>query len=129
MKTFALTLTLLMILSGQVKSSSSLRVQDTQKGSPVAGGCPSIVIECPATWTSVGKEDTYIMSVKVEGVESDQTLTYCWTISGGEIKSGQGTSTLTVRLPDLHKQTFTATIEVGGLPKDCNNKASCTVIV
>jgi hypothetical protein len=86
-------------------------------------------MECPSTWTSVGEEDTYLMSVNVEGVENDQTITYCWTISGGEIKSGQGTSTLTVRLPDLHKQTFTATVEVSGLSRECNNKVSCTVAV
>ena len=129
MKIHVLALTLLMLLSGQVKSDSSFRSQNSQKVFSASVECPSIVIECPAEWTSVGKEDTYIMSVKVEGVESDRKLTYCWTISGGEIKSGQGTSSLTVRLPDLHKETFTATVEVGGLSKECNNKASCTVAV
>ena len=125
----ALTLTLLILLSGQVKSDSSFRSHNIRKAYFAAAGCPSIVMECPSTWTSVGEEDTYLMSVNVEGVENDQTITYCWTISGGEIKSGQGTSTLTVRLPDLHKQTFTATVEVSGLSRECNNKVSCTVAV
>jgi hypothetical protein len=65
----------------------------------------------------------------VSGGSQDTPITYNWTVSAGEIISGQGTSSITVRTPsDRSVSNITATVTLGGLPVgcDCPNTASET---
>lgn len=65
-------------------------------------------------------------TAKVEGIESNK-IKYKWTVSTGEIASGQETSTITVATNlDLSGQTINTTVEVSGLPQGCLNEASVT---
>ena len=88
--------------------------------------CPTVIVECPTEVPESGK--IYTINARVEGDNSNQELTYGWSISNGEIVEGQGTSSLKVRIDDLSKGV-TATVEVNGLKLDCNRVASCSFVV
>jgi hypothetical protein len=55
--------------------------------------------------------------------------TFNWTVSAGKITNGQGTTLITVDITGAGGQSITATVEVGGIPDGCGNKASCSIIV
>jgi hypothetical protein len=88
-----------------------------------ASRCPAVRVDCPEDISS----DTWTYTVRVEGVDPRSELTYKWSVSTGEIKSGQGTTTITIDKPDLWKG-ITVTVEVGGLPEGCEKGAACTTV-
>jgi hypothetical protein len=90
------------------------------------GDCPKLIIECPTDITESGK--TYTVNVRVEGDNSNEELSYNWSVSNGEIVEGQGTSSLKIRISEPSKDV-TATVEVGGLKVDCDRVASCSFVV
>jgi len=88
-------------------------------------GCPKLLITCPDELPEAGK--TYAVTLRVQGAD-EKKLSYKWSVSNGEIVDGQGTPTLRVRFTKP-ETSFTATVEVGGLPPDCENTVSCTFAV
>jgi hypothetical protein len=86
--------------------------------------CPTLEVTGPAGFSEPGSIMPFVLTV------SDPTsrkLTFVWTVSAGTIVQGQGTSVLKVRVPDNHRTpTLTATVTVGGLPKNCVSTASET---
>jgi len=58
----------------------------------------------------------------------DKPPEYKWTVTGGSIIYGQGTSSIDVKV-DRTAQTVTAMVEVTGFPKVCKNKDSCSTRV
>ncbi len=88
--------------------------------------CPKLEISCPDEVPESGK--TYVVKLHVEGAHDPEKLSYKWSVSSGEIIDGQGTPTMKVRFTEGGK-TLTATVEVGGLPKNCPNTASCSFAV
>jgi PKD-like domain len=52
-------------------------------------------------------------------------LSYNWTVSAGTIKSGQGTSSISVDTTGLGGASLEATVQVAGLPEGCAGKAAC----
>ncbi len=87
--------------------------------------CPTITIDCPTQFIEPGETGT--VSVNVSGVAPNQNLTYKWSVNGGTIISGQGTSSIT--LTPTAGQTTTATVDIGGLPPECEHTRSCSFIV
>ena len=89
--------------------------------------CPTITVEAPKDID--GRE--LIFKVKVSGPKlTGSTLTYKWSVYGGEMKEGQGTSSVTIVNFDLRRKSVTVVVEVGGLPANCKgNSASCTISV
>jgi hypothetical protein len=87
--------------------------------------CPKVVVSCPAEVPEIGK--VYVFKARVEGTDTTN-LSYSWTVSTGEIVEGQGTATLRVRFTEGGKE-LTATVEVNGLPLDCERVASCSLAV
>lgn len=87
--------------------------------------CPTITIDCPTQFIEPGETGT--VSVNVSGVAPNQNLTYKWSVNGGTIISGQGTSSIT--LTQEAGQTTTATVDISGLPKGCEHTRSCSFIV
>jgi len=86
--------------------------------------CPQTRIDCPADIPETGK--TYKLTFHVEGLHTSNDLTYIWSVSNGEILSGQGTRTLEIRVKDPGK-AVTATASLGGIDPDCNGaSASCS---
>ena len=80
--------------------------------------CPTITVECP----NADGEIAFIASVK--GEDPKVKLRYQWSITRGEIKSGQGTAKITLKA-QRDGSGIGASVEVIGLTADCANKASC----
>jgi hypothetical protein len=83
--------------------------------------CPFVVVTSPDSYSG----PTLTFAARVSGGGSAK-LTFNWTVSAGKITGGQGTASITLDKTGFGGQTFTATVEVGGLPKDCPNLASCS---
>jgi hypothetical protein len=88
--------------------------------------CPEISISCPTGDVPVGSPAT--VSVNVTG-GGNPSVTYNWSVSSGTISSGQGTPSITIDTTSLGGQTVTATVEIGGLPPECDRTRSCSFTV
>ena len=85
--------------------------------------CPTLSLTGPA---GIPKPDEPIsFTANLSNEAEKYNLKYKWTVSGGEIIEGQGTSTSKVLQKELGGN-LTVTIEIIGLPKDCANTASET---
>ena len=86
--------------------------------------CPQFSVACPDSI------DTSPVTFAVRtGDDLSNKRTFKWTVWGGEITGGQGTSSITVDVTGFGGKSITATVEVGGLPDGCGNTASCSLIV
>jgi hypothetical protein len=86
--------------------------------------CPTVSVDCPTGITQEGTPITY--TANVSGGDPNASITYNWTVSGGTISGGQGTSSITVDTTGQGGQTITATVELGGVAPECNRTASCS---
>jgi hypothetical protein len=123
-------LSLFLIISAQVFLSAEAKAQTPELA------CPSITIEAKADRLAgllssrlacPGAAVTF--TAVIAGNTQNDKPTFNWTISSGEIISGQGTFTIKV-LPDEAAGSVTATVEVGnvsGLRTECNRQASATI--
>ena len=82
--------------------------------------CPKISITCP------GYEGPIEFTATVSPENPDLKLTFQWTVSRGEIKSGQGTRKITVDA-ERNGESFGGSVKIIGLPADCLNTASCWI--
>ena len=82
--------------------------------------CPKITVACP------DGGETIQFTAKVSPENPALKLTYKWSVTRGEIKSGQGTPEITVDA-ERNGQGIGATVEVSGFPSKCANNASCYV--
>ena len=87
--------------------------------------CPVVTVSCP------DRDDSSILTfaANVSGADPSIKLTFDWTVSPLKITSGQGTTSINIDSTGFGGQTLTATVEVGGLPKGCENKASCSTSI
>jgi hypothetical protein len=106
----------------------SVPTRRVTRSSTARDDCPKLLIACPDEVPREGK--SYLVKLRVEGAARTSKLTYKWSVGGGggEIVEGQGSPTLKVRCTHP-EQTITTTVEVGGLPKQCANVASCSFSV
>lgn len=92
--------------------------------------CPVTKVTCPDMGYT---NDKLQFTANVTGGDPNVTPTYNWSVSSGSIESGQGTSTIEVSTKELSdNETITATVELGGFPRDCGYgqvAASCTSMV
>ena len=97
------------------------------RGRAPRASCPSVNVVCPDAVTT-GVPVTF--TAEVSGLGTFDRPTYHWTVSAGTITAGgQGTSSITVDTTGAGGLTLTATVEVGGLPAGCENKASCATAI
>ena len=89
--------------------------------------CPTLSISCPTDQVLAGTPAT--VSVTLSGGDPNANPTYNWTVSAGTISSGQGTPTITIDTTGLEGQNVTATVEIGGLPPECDRSRSCSFSV
>src|SRR5688572_7331568 len=88
--------------------------------------CPTIMVEAP---TDVDGSEL-VFRVKVSGGQvTAESLSYKWTVYGGDLKEGQGTPSVTITNFDLRGQSVTAVVEVERLPLKCPTSASCTLSI
>lgn len=85
-----------------------------------AGQCPVIKVVGPAGITNPGENVVFQAEINVVGPK----LSYSWSIDKGTIMSGQGTKKITVDATGLSGEDITATVDVGGLPENCERTAS-----
>ncbi|MBA3634045.1 MAG: hypothetical protein H0W58_14730 [Acidobacteria bacterium] len=83
--------------------------------------CPTISVTGPAEIPKPNEPVILIASIG-EGAEKFNPQ-YKWTVRGGQIVEGQGTLILNV-LQNNSGESLSATIEVIGLPKQCGNTAT-----
>jgi hypothetical protein len=88
--------------------------------------CPTISISCPTDLVTAGTPAT--VSVNVSG-GGNFNVTYNWTVSAGTITGGQGTPSITIDTTGQEGQNITATVELGGLPPECDRTESCSFSV
>lgn len=86
--------------------------------------CPNVTINCPDV-QQAGTPITFTASVS--GGTAGVTPVYNWTVSAGQIISGQGTPTITVDTAGLAGRPVAATVAVAGYNLDC--RASCQASV
>jgi hypothetical protein len=89
--------------------------------------CPTVNISCPTDQVNTGSPAT--VSVSLGGGDANATPTYNWSVSAGTISNGQGTPSITIDTTGLSGQNVTATVEIGGLPPECQRTASCSFSV
>jgi hypothetical protein len=91
-----------------------------------AANCPAVTVSCP---DSVRAGEELSFTAGVSGGDADVEPTYNWSVSAGTISSGQGTATIVVDTTGTGGQTITATVDVGGFPRECSTSYSCTTSV
>jgi len=96
----------------------------TRPCAPVRVQCPAISISCPET-VEAGQPVT--LSANISGARADVQPVFNWTVSGGTIIGGQGTSAITVDTTGLGGNSFTANVQVEGFDRTCPLTATCTV--
>jgi hypothetical protein len=78
-------------------------------------------VDCPFVSVQFGPEPCCASPLKfvaqISDSELERKVSYQWTVSVGEIVSGQGTSSISVVAPKWH--SLTATVEVKGLTAEC----------
>src|SRR5687767_14387321 len=85
--------------------------------------CPQISITEP----SQPSKPFEIMIFKVNIVNADKyKISYEWVIDSGEIIEGQGTNVISIK---SEKETVTATVEIQGLPENCQNRVTGTSLI
>jgi hypothetical protein len=80
--------------------------------------CPEIDLSGPSSLPNPGDPVTFTVQVDTRG--KDLKLEYVWSISVGEIVSGQGTSEILVKRRNSN-DNVTTTVEIRGLPVGCPN--------
>jgi hypothetical protein len=90
--------------------------------------CPTVTVSCPDT-AQENLEGALTFTANVSGGDSNVTPTFNWTVSAGTISSGQGTSSINVDTTGIGGQTVTATVDVGGFPRECRTSNSCTTSI
>jgi len=89
--------------------------------------CPTISIGPAAERLSPG--GAAIFTVNLDNTDG-RKLTYQWTISAGEVESGQGTQSISIHIPTEARATTAVTsVRVNGLAEGCPNTASTKFVI
>jgi hypothetical protein len=89
--------------------------------------CPSISVTGPPGIPA--PDEPVIFTVEI-GKEAEKFNTILkWNVNNGETIEGQGTNQIKVLWKDMCGTNLTATVEVIGLPKDCQTTASETAAI
>lgn len=117
-RVFALTVALaLLLVHGGFGGAARAQAIATKQ-------CPILTVSCPTGDWALGEPVS--VYAQVSGAASGTTLEYNWSVSAGAIKSGQGTSSITIDTFAVAGQAVTATVEVSGV-KGCPLTASCSL--
>lgn len=82
--------------------------------------CPTLSITGPSSMVKPREIANFTVAVDTKGKHYE--LKYSWSVSAGTIVSGQGTTSIGVRVAE--QGNLTATVEVGGLPEGCSGVIS-----
>lgn len=83
--------------------------------------CPTLTVVGPAVITNPGDEMTFRAELNAIGPK----VSYSWSVTAGTIVKGPGTPEITVATTsELAGSSIKATVEVNGLPPNCERAAS-----
>jgi len=90
----------------------------------------SLDFRCP-TYSVSGAQPLKLFAdiLGTEDPEIIRPFVFRWTISGGKIQSGQGTTEITVTGPDSNRNELGVNLVVEGGPPELGNEKSCVVKV
>lgn len=94
---------------------------------PAFGQCPTVKVTGPSTDMKAGDPATF--TVNVSGGDTRVSPTYNWSVSGGIIESGQGTSVIQLDTSGQDGQSITASVDVGGYMRSCSTFESWTISI
>jgi hypothetical protein len=79
--------------------------------------CPTLQFVVPVYEVKQGQP--LKLAIKITGGDPNAGYTYNWAVSAGAIASGQGTEKIEIDTAEV-EGTITATVEIGGAPRECN---------
>jgi len=104
--------------------TKTITVKECPDCKPICNCPTSTTVTGPSGLTQPGQSMTF--TANINGGTQDNP-SYNWTVSGGEIASGQGTSAITVNTDDsMQGRTVTATVEIGNLCAECRSGGSAS---
>jgi hypothetical protein len=74
----------------------------------------------------ISRDEPLTFTVSVSDEAKYPNIEYLWAVSQGEIIEGQGTKTIKVKRTGSNGENITATVEVNGLPDNCEKTNSET---
>ena len=88
------------------------------------GDCPRISVSCADAHPDETAPITF--KANVTGGKRTRQISYCWKVSAGTIKSGQGTAVIEVEASGRDRQGLNAVVNIGGFDAKCARNASCS---
>lgn len=88
--------------------------------------CPSISVAGPTSIVFYGNNAVFSANLDARDVSNinGANITYQWAVSEGEIVNGQGTSSISVRVPsESTNNNLRTTVTITGLPRGCVSEA------
>ncbi len=89
--------------------------------------CPRISVTCLDA--GPGENAPIRFNASVTGGQPTSEVSYCWTITRGTIKKGQGTAEIEIEAKGADRKGLTATVDIGGFDPKCGHTASCSTMV
>jgi hypothetical protein len=89
--------------------------------------CPTVHFVAPVYEVNQGQ--LLKLQVNVTNGDPNASYTYSWSVSDGAITSGQGTDKIEIDTTAAQGATITATVEIGGAPRECSMMRSLTAEV
>ena len=90
--------------------------------------CPLISVACPDA--DPKSHAPIVFAVAIRGGKELRPLSYCWRVSSGKIKKGQGTASIEVDGGGSDQEEgITATVDVSGFEGKCAHVASCSTAI
>ncbi len=77
-------------------------------------GCPTVSVSCASEECH---DSPLYLKAQISEANPEQTFSFQWKVSSGRIVEGQGTASIKVEFDS--KSTFTATVEIKGIPAQC----------
>jgi hypothetical protein len=123
-KIYVTSLICLAVISCSFSAQAQDKKQSQESLDLSRQACPAIKLSCPVNPIEPGSPIS--ITAQVIGAASKAELTYRWSVSVGDIESGQNTPTIEVDTHSAPFQCLTVTVEVSGLPDSCPKVAACT---
>ena len=114
------------VIVSEIRTGKTLTKIQSETVRVVDGVCVCDCLNCPlirifATKRKITGGDTVSVSASITGGSQDSPLTLNWTLSVGQIISGQGTEAIQIKVPSGTSQTkLIVTLTIGGLPRACS---------
>jgi len=126
------------IVNGGLRERDMIELWITPPGAPLPAPtptakeevvCPSVAVLGDGYLLRHEQPLTFKAHLSAFGVYSFPDVMFNWTVSSGQIVSGQGTDTITVDVSQASDRRITAAVEVVGLSHECKNRDSSTTVV